>query len=176
MIKRLAIGLILVTILIMVILNSSFDEVDYDKSAVITNRILGTTRVKQSGYMIKFPWDEVQMYMVMQDRLEQTLKVTDKQSKSFNITVIIYFSLKREQIDKLHGSYGKDYKLSILDSLSVLAIREITKKFTGLEVYSLKRAEVEIRLAEKLSELLEDNYINFGSSLISSVELTEDTK
>lgn len=176
MIQRLAIGLILATILFLVVLNSSFYEVDYDKSAVITNRILGTSRVKQSGYMIKFPWDEVQMYEVMPDRLEQNLQVTDKQSKPFNITVIIYFSPKREQIDKLHGSYGKDYKLTILDSLSVLAIREITKNFTGLEVYSLKRAEVEISLAEKLRELFEDNYINLKSSLISSVELTEDTK
>jgi hypothetical protein len=160
----------------MVLLNSSFDEVDWDKSAVITNRILGTTRVKQSGYMIKFPWDEVQMYKVAPDKVEQNLQVTDKQGKSFNVTVIIYFSLKREQIEKLHKSYGKDYKLSILDSLSVLAIREITKTFTAFEVYSPKRAEAEISLNEKLRELSEDSYLHLDHALIFSVELTEDTK
>jgi hypothetical protein len=40
-IHRLAIGLILLTILIMVLLNSSFDEVGWDKSAVITPALVG---------------------------------------------------------------------------------------------------------------------------------------
>jgi hypothetical protein len=158
----------------MVLLNSSFDKIDYDKAVVITNRILGTTRVKQSGYILKFPWDEVQVYKMTPDLLEQHLQVTDKQGKSFNMTVTINCSPKRDQIENLHKRYGRDYKELLIDSLSLSAISEVAKKFNALEVYSLKRVEVEISLADKLRELFEDNFIHFDSSLIRSVELTED--
>ena len=159
----------------MVLLNSSFDEIDYDESAVITNRILGTTQVKQSGaFVIKFPWSEVQIYKVTQDLLEQTLQVTDKENKSFKMTVSVRFFPKRDQIDKLHKNYGKNYKSLVLDSLAVVAIRVVAKKYTAIEIYSDKRAEVEIALAGKLKELFENNFIHFDSSLIRSVELPED--
>src|SRR5690606_27968959 len=73
----------------------------------------------------------------------------------------------------IHEKFTKDYvnRLVIPEVRSVA--RQVMAKFTAEEIYSTKRAEVEVTIMSETEKILNANYVNATAVLIRSIKLPE---
>ncbi|MBQ3603935.1 MAG: prohibitin family protein [Clostridia bacterium] len=76
--------------------------------------------------------------------------------------------------DRFRGMDGETLVENMVQNSIIAYIKEVTPKFTVMEIYSTKRAEVGQAITEYLNTKLNDEYgINVSSALIIDVQLDE---
>ena len=75
---------------------------------------------------------------------------------------------------KFNGMDGEAIVENMVQNSIIAYIKEVTPKFTVMEIYSSKRSEVGQAITEYLNTKLNDEYgINIASALIIDVQLDE---
>jgi regulator of protease activity HflC (stomatin/prohibitin superfamily) len=93
-----------------------------------------------------------------------------------NLTINYNFDADRvtSLYERFRGMDGDALVESMVQNSIIAYIKEVTPKFTVMEIYSSKRAEVGQAITEYLNTKLNDEYgINISSALIIDVQLDE---
>lgn len=148
--------------------------------------------VLSPGLHFESPWAKVKKYPVSQQQLVLSGNPSDYGEKEhedwhvdapadggmIKINMTVNYNFIADRVTELYSKFNGMDGDSIVDSMvqnSIIAyIKEVTPKFTVMDIYSDKRAEVSKNITEYLNTRLTEEYgINVSSALIIDVQLDE---
>lgn len=176
--KFIIIGAVL--LLLLIIFGSSMFYIVKPGERGITFRPFGsgldTVDIAQPGFHIVAPWNEFIVYNVKERQTEETMDVLDKNGLSINVEVSVRFNPIPSKLPYLHQQFGEDYMLQLVVPEVRSTVRQVMGRYTAEEIYSTKRAEVEMEIINETTQKLEDNSVATRAVLIRSINLPPQIK
>jgi regulator of protease activity HflC (stomatin/prohibitin superfamily) len=134
---------------------------------------LDKEHIFQPGFHLIAPWNDIYVYEVKEQKVEESMDILDKNGLSMNIEITVRFNPTYTQIGFLHEEFGKSY----VDRLVIPEVRSSARKVMGRyeaeEIYSTKRNEVETAIIEETKDILAENNVEMQALLIRSIRLPE---
>lgn len=134
---------------------------------------LDKEHIFQPGFHLIAPWNDMYVYEVKEQKVEESMDILDKNGLSMNIEITVRFNPTYTQIGFLHEEFGKSY----VDRLVIPEVRSSARKVMGRyeaeEIYSTKRNEVETAIIEETKDILAENNVEMQALLIRSIRLPE---
>lgn len=169
--------LIILGILAVVLLlsgSSMFVTLEPGERGVIFRKFSGgldKDNVFEPGFHIVAPWNKMNIYVVREQKSEETMDVLDKNGLSLNIDVSVRFNPDYDKIGFLHEIFGKDYINQLVIPEVRSSVRQVAGRYTAEEIYSTMRKEVEDAIIQETSLVLKNNNIQMKALLIRSINL-----
>jgi regulator of protease activity HflC (stomatin/prohibitin superfamily) len=127
----------------------------------------------EPGTHIKAPWNDVIVYAVAETTSEENMDINDKNGLPIHVDVSVRYYPMPDRIGHLHEKFTKNY-VNVLVIPEVRSVaRQVMARFTAEEIYSTKRAEVEVSIKSETEKILNANYVNATAVLIRSIKLPE---
>jgi regulator of protease activity HflC (stomatin/prohibitin superfamily) len=141
---------------------------------------LDRDQVIGEGFHTKAPWNEVFVYSINETSSEENMDVLDKNGLSIHVDVSVRYNPMPDKIGYVHQKF---YRTSTNDYIRVLVIpevrstvRQVMGRYTAEEIYSTKRAEVELAIRSETEKVLQKDYVNASAVLIRSIVLPAQIK
>ncbi len=128
------------------------------------------------GFHIIAPWNDFHIYDVREQKSEETMDVLDRNGLSINVDVSIRFNPLHDKIGDLHEIFGKNYAAILVVPELRSSVRKVMGRFTAEEIYSTRRAEVEVSIEKETAEVLKRNFIEMKALLIRSINLPDEIR
>jgi regulator of protease activity HflC (stomatin/prohibitin superfamily) len=134
---------------------------------------LDKEQIIEPGTHMKAPWNDVIMYEVAEITSEENMDINDKNGLPIHVDVSVRYFPMPSKIGDIHEKFTKDYvnRLVIPEVRSVS--RQVMAKYTAEEIYSTKRAEVEVSIKSETEKILNANFVNATAVLIRSIKLPD---
>jgi regulator of protease activity HflC (stomatin/prohibitin superfamily) len=129
--------------------------------------------VKGEGLNIVAPWNDVIVFEVQEQQIEEKMDVLSQDGLSITIDVSLRFRPKPDKIGYLYNAFRRDYINSFVRPELRSAVRETIGQYTPEELYATKRQEIESLIEEGTRETLDENYVELKALLFRSIELPE---
>jgi regulator of protease activity HflC (stomatin/prohibitin superfamily) len=128
------------------------------------------------GFHVIAPWNDMYRYGVREQQRDEPMDVLDKSGLSISMDITVRFNPIFDEIGYLYEQFGVNY-INVLVIPEVRStVRQVAGRFTAEEIYSTKRAEVELAIIEETRAVLGQNYIEMKALLIRSINLPEQIK
>ena len=137
---------------------------------------LDTSYVSMPGFVVVAPWNEFIVYNVKERKTEETLDVLDKNGLSINVDVSIRFNPIPNKLPFLHQQFGEDYTNQLITPEIRSTVRQVLGRYTAEEIYSTKRAQVEMDIITETTQKMKDNFVETRAVLIRSINLPAQIK
>lgn len=137
---------------------------------------LDKSNILQAGFHVIAPWNEIFLYDVKEQTVEETMDVLDKSGLSISMEMSVRFNPLYEKIGYLHEKFGVNYINQLIIPEVRSTVRKVAGRYTAEEIYSTKRAEVENSIIAETEDVLKNNYIDMRALLIRSIKLPEQIK
>ncbi len=137
---------------------------------------LDTVNVYGDGFHIVAPWNDFIVYNVKERKTEETMDVLDKNGLSINVDISVRFNPNFAKLAFLHRRFGEDFTNQLVIPEVRSTVRQVMGRYTAEEIYSKKRAEVEVAIIQEATQKLNENYIVTKAVLIRSINLPPDIK
>jgi len=170
---------VIVLVIVMALSSSLFFTIEAGERAVIFKTFEGgidKENVLTPGFSVKAPWNDLYVYDVKENSVEEKMDVLDKNGLSINVDVTVRFYPIYERIGYLHENFGKGYITKLVVPEVRSAVRQVMGRFTAEEIYSTKRGEVETMIKNETDQSLGANDIQMRALLIRSINLPEQIK
>jgi regulator of protease activity HflC (stomatin/prohibitin superfamily) len=166
-------------ILVMAFSSSLFYTIEATERAILFypfGQGLDKDNVMGPGFHMKAPWNDVYVYKVNEMSSDENMDVLDKNGLSIHVDVTVRFYPIPDKIGFVHEKFTKDY-VSVLVIPEVRStVRQVMGRFSAEEIYSTKRAEVEISIRSETENILNKNNVHATAVLIRSILLPEQIK
>jgi regulator of protease activity HflC (stomatin/prohibitin superfamily) len=137
---------------------------------------LDTENIYGEGFHVIAPWNKLYIFTVREQQREETMDVLDRNGLSINTDITVRFNPNYTQIGHLYKQFGTNY-INVLVVPEVRStVRQVAGRYTAEEIYSTKRAEVELAIKEETRQVLGENYIDMRALLIRSINLPPQIK
>ncbi|WP_258104976.1 prohibitin family protein [Marinoscillum sp. MHG1-6] len=165
-------------IIIISVSNSLFFTVQAGERAVMFRKFSGgldKENVIGPGFNFKAPWNDVYIYDVTENQIEETLDVLDKNGLNINVDVTVRFHPMYDSIGEIYETFQRDYVRRLVVPEVRSTVRQVMGRFTAEEIYSTKRPEVEAAIRTETENILgaAGNNIEMRALLIRSIKLPE---
>jgi regulator of protease activity HflC (stomatin/prohibitin superfamily) len=127
----------------------------------------------EPGTHMKAPWNDVIIYEVSESATEENMDINDKNGLPIHVDVTVRFFPMPDKIGYIHEKFTKDYAVRLVIPEVRSVSRQVMAKYTAEEIYSTKRAEVELAIKAETEKILNANYVNATAMLIRSIKLPE---
>ncbi len=177
--------IVIVGFIILIVLFSAFNRIFFrieaSERAVLFKTLSGTLEkdaIIGPGWNIKAPWNEVYVYEVSENKIEETMDVLDKNGLNISVDVTVRFHPKYDKIGEIQENFRGDYVHRLVIPEARSTVRQVMGRYTAEEIYSTKRPEVEAAIIEETREVLgsSGNEVEMKSLLIRSIKLPEQIK
>mgnify|MGYP006278736165 CR=1 FL=1 len=127
------------------------------------------------GFHIKAPWNDVFVYDVSENQIEETMDVLDKNGLNINVDVTLRFHPMYDSIGEIHETFQKDYVRRLVIPEVRSTVRQVMGRYTAEEIYSTKRPQVEGSIKTETEQILgaPGNNIVMRALLIRSIKLPD---
>lgn len=132
---------------------------------------LDVENIKGEGLNIIAPWNDVIIFQIQEQQIEETMDVLSKDGLSINLDVSLRFRPMPDQVGYLYRKFKTGYVESLIRPELRSAVRQIIGQYTPEELYATKRQEIETKIELKTREILEDNFIELKALLFRSIKL-----
>jgi len=172
----------IVSVIVILYLSSEiFITIKAGERGVLYQRFQGGTNFEVSyspGFHIKAPWNDIFVYNVRENIINEKMDVLDKSGLSISVDVSVRFFPIYKRIPFLHEYFGEQYIELLVKPEVRSTVRRVMGRFTAEEIYSTKRAEVEDAIIVETEEILksENNNIQMQALLIRSINLPDQIK
>lgn len=176
---------VIVAIISFIILISAFNRIFFRIEAserAVLFRVLSGTLEKDKiigpGWHMKSPWNEVYIYEVSENKIEETMDVLDKNGLNISVDVTVRFHPKYDAIGTIQENFRGDYIHRLIIPEARSSVRQVMGRYTAEEIYSTKRPEVESAIKEETRKVLgaSGNEVEMKSLLIRSIKLPDQIK
>lgn len=180
--KRAQVSIIAVAVigvLLLIFGSQMFYVIKPGERAVIFKKFSGgldKENIFTPGFHIIAPWNDMIKYDVREQKAEETMDVLDKEGLSVNIDITVIFNPMHNAVGHLHENIGADYVSVMVIPNVRSSVRAVTGRFSAEEIYSTKRAEVEMSIIEATRKALAAKNIDMKDLLIRSIILPEKIK
>jgi regulator of protease activity HflC (stomatin/prohibitin superfamily) len=171
-----------VSLIVVLYLSSEiFITINSGERGVLYKRFKGGTDLELSykpGFHMKWPWNEIYVYNVRENKIDEKMDVLDKSGLSISVDVSLRFFPVYSRIAYLHEYFGEQYVELLVKPEVRSTVRRVMGRFTAEEIYSTKRAEVEDAIIKETEEILknDNNNIQMQALLIRSINLPDQIK
>jgi regulator of protease activity HflC (stomatin/prohibitin superfamily) len=171
-----------ISLIVVLYLSSEiFITIKSGERGVLYKRFGGGTDFESSfnpGFHIKAPWNEIYVYNVRENIINEKMDVLDKNGLSISVDVSVRFFPIYKRIAFLHEYFGEQYIELLVKPEVRSTVRRVMGRYSAEEIYSTKRAEVEDAIIKETEEILksENNNIQMQALLIRSINLPDQIK
>jgi regulator of protease activity HflC (stomatin/prohibitin superfamily) len=176
-------NLIIVGIIGIVVLiifgNSMFIKLEATERGVIFRQFssgLDKKEIFAPGFHIIAPWNDMYVFNVSEQKIDEPMDILDKNGLSVNIDVTVRFYPIYTKVGYLYEAFRLDYVNVLVIPEIRSAVRQIAGRYAAEEIYSTKRSEVEQKIIEEAGKKLRDNNIDMKALLIRSINLPPDIR
>jgi len=140
--------------------------------------VLDFEHVLLQGFHVKAPWNDVFIYSVRENIINEKMDVLDKSGLSLAVDVTVRFFPIYTQVAYLHEYFGEGYVELLVKPEVRSTVRRVMGRFTAEEIYSTRRAEVEDAISKETEATLkgQNNNIQMQALLIRSINLPDQIK
>lgn len=166
-------------ILLVIILTNIFVILQPTERGVVFKKYttgLDVDNIKGEGLNVVAPWNDVIIFQIDEQQIEETMDVLSKDGLSISIDVSLRFRPKPDEIGYLYRSFRNGYVEKLIRPELRSAVRQIIGQYTPEELYATKRQEIESRIETKTEEILDNNYIELKALLFRSIKLPQTIK
>ena len=161
--------------------NRIFYRIEASERAVLFRTLSGTLEkdnIIGPGWHVKAPWNEIYVYEVSENKIEETMDVLDKNGLNISVDVTVRFHPKYDAIGTIQENFRGDYVQRLVIPEARSTVRQVMGRYTAEEIYSTKRPEVEAAIKEETRLVLGagGNEVEMKSLLIRSIQLPEQIK
>lgn len=128
------------------------------------------------GTHMKAPWNDVYIYKVSETSSEENMNVLDKNGLSIQVDVTVRYNPIANKIGFIHEQFTKDFVNVLVIPEMRSSVRQVMGRYTAEEIYSTKRAEVELGIKNETEKILSKNNVEAKAVLIRSIELPPQIK
>jgi len=158
--------------------NSIFYTVQATERAVIFKKFSGgldKENIIVPGFNVKAPWNDVYVYDVSENQIEEQMDVLDKNGLSINVDISVRFHPMYDKIGFIHETFQRDYVRRLVIPEVRSTVRQVMGRYTAEEIYSTKRPEVEASIKTETEAILgeEGNNVVMRALLIRAIKLPE---
>jgi regulator of protease activity HflC (stomatin/prohibitin superfamily) len=132
---------------------------------------LDVDNIKGEGLNIIAPWNDVIIFQIAEQQIEETMDVLSKDGLSISLDVSLRFRPMPEQIGYLYRKFRTGYVESLIRPELRSAVRQVIGQYTPEELYATKRQEIETKIESKTREILVTNNIELKALLFRSIKL-----
>jgi regulator of protease activity HflC (stomatin/prohibitin superfamily) len=179
--RRLPIIILLVVAFIVVLALSSslFYTIQATERAIIFYPFgmgLDKQNIMGPGTHMKAPWNDVYVYEVNEKSTNENMDVLDKNGLSIHVDISVRFFPIPDKIGFIHEKFTKDYETVLVIPEVRSTVRQVMGRYTAEEIFSSKRAEVELSIKDETENLMSQNYVTATAVLIRGIVLPEQIK
>jgi len=158
--------------------NSIFYTVQANERAVIFKKFSGgldKENIIVPGFNVKAPWNDVYVYDVSENQIEEQMDVLDKNGLNINVDISVRFHPMYNKIGFIHETFQRDYIRRLVIPEVRSTVRQVMGRYTAEEIYSTKRPEVEASIKTETEAILgeEGNNVVMRALLIRAIKLPE---
>ena len=125
------------------------------------------------GTHIKAPWNDVIVYEVTEISAEENMDINDKNGLPIHVDVTVRYTPMPDRIGHIHEKFTPQYATRLVIPEVRSVARQVMARYTAEEIYSTKRAEVELAIKAETEKILQANYVETKAVLIRSIKLPE---
>lgn len=161
-------------VILIIVLSNIFVILQPTERGVIFKKYtsgLDVDDVKQEGLSIVAPWNDVIIFEISEQQIEETMDVLSKDGLSISIDVSLRFRPNPDEIGYLYRAFKNGYIESLIRPELRSAVRQIIGQYTPEELYATKRQEIETRIQETIRKILNENHVELKALLFRSIKL-----
>ncbi len=132
--------------------------------------------VKGQGLSLVAPWNQMIIFDVEEQQIEETMDVLSVDGLSISIDVSLRFKPIPDQIGYLYEQFKTSYAAKLIRPELRSAVRQIVGQYTPEELYATKRQEIETKIEDVTREILTKNNIELKALLFRSIKLPSTIK
>lgn len=125
------------------------------------------------GTHMKAPWNDVIIYEVTEISADENMDISDKNGLAIHVDVTVRYTPIPDRIGSIHEKFTKDYATRLVIPEVRSVARQVMARYTAEEIYSTKRAEVELAIKTETEKILQANFVETKAVLIRSIKLPE---
>jgi regulator of protease activity HflC (stomatin/prohibitin superfamily) len=166
-------------IVILALSSSLFYTISATERAVLFypfGKGLDKDNIQGPGTHMKAPWNDVYVYKVNETTAEENMDVLDRNGLSIHIDVAVRYYPIPEKIGYIHEQFTREYESGLVIPEVQSTVRQVMGRYSAEEIYSTKRAEVEIAIKTETEKILNTNNVHATAVLIKSLMLPEQIK
>ncbi len=161
--------------------NSIFYTVQATERAVIFKKFSGgldKENIVRPGFHVKAPWNDIYVYDVSENQMEESMDVLDKNGLNISVDVTVRFHPMFDSIGEIHETFQRDYVRRLVIPEVRSTVRQVMGRYTAEEIYSTKRPEVESSIQNETESTLgaPGNNIVMRALLIRAIQLPDQIK
>lgn len=139
---------------------------------------LDKENVVTPGFHVKAPWNNVYVFDVSENKVEEAMDVLDKSGLSISVDVSIRFNPMPSRIGYIQETFQQDYINRLVIPEVRSSVRQVMGRYTAEEIYSTKRSEVETAIKTETEAVLgsDHNNVMMKALLIRSINLPAQIK
>jgi regulator of protease activity HflC (stomatin/prohibitin superfamily) len=126
--------------------------------------VLDPRKLKDEGMRVTLPWNKVFLYDLRLQSVTETYNAISRDGISLTATINTRFRLKREAVPQLHQSIDPNYVQALVNPEIGNRMREVIAEYTAEDVYSTKRAEIQVKIRERAEAMLGEKMVVGGES------------
>lgn len=158
--------------------NSIFYTIQATERAVVFKKFQGgldKENIIVPGFHVKAPWNDIYVYDVSENQIEEQMDVLDKNGLNINVDISVRFHPMYDKIGDIHETFQRDYVRRLVIPEVRSTVRQVMGRYTAEEIYSTKRPEVESSIQKETEVILgaEGNNVVMRALLIRSIKLPE---
>jgi regulator of protease activity HflC (stomatin/prohibitin superfamily) len=166
-------------IIVLALSSSLFYTISATERAVVFfpfGKGLDKDNIVGPGTHMKAPWNEVYIYRVNEMSSEENMDVLDKNGLSIHIDITVRYFPIPEKIGYIHEQFTTSYETVLVIPEVRSTVRQVMGRYTAEEIYSTKRAEVEVAIKTETETILNKNNVHTTAVLIRSIALPKQIK
>ena len=132
---------------------------------------LDVENVKREGLNFVAPWNDMIIFSIEEQQIEETMDVLSKDGLAITIDVSLRFRPEPENIGYLYRSFRDNYTTSFIRPELRSAVRRVIGQYTPEELYATKRQEIETMIENDTRETLSGSYVELKALLFRSISL-----
>ncbi|MGM0636513.1 MAG: prohibitin family protein [Bacteroidota bacterium] len=172
---KIAIPVVVLIIIVIIILSKTAVNIKSGEAGVLFERFGGGVVVDEppmgEGFHIVAPWNDVFVYEVRQQSLEENMKVLSSNGLDIRIDASIWFRPDVDNLGNLHQDKGENYIQRVLQPAISSAARTVIGRYTPEQLYASKRETIQTEIFEETEASLENQYVDVVRVLVKDVSL-----
>ena len=163
-----------ITLTALIIIFKSFILLGPTERGIVFYTISGgldTENVYEPGLNIVAPWNEMIVYDVSEQKLDESMDVLSVDGLSIAVDISVRYKPISSEIGLLYEQFKMNYDDKLVRQELRSIVRKVIGRYTPEELYSTKREEVETVMDNQTKEILETNHVELTALLIRSVQL-----
>jgi|TARA_R100000306_G_scaffold125_1_gene191 regulator of protease activity HflC (stomatin/prohibitin superfamily) len=177
---KIGIPLIIGIIIIIIVIAKSAVTISSGEAGVLYKRFGGGVVTDEpalsEGFHIVAPWNDVFIYEVRQQSLDESMKVLSSNGLDIRLEASVWFQPEDSNLGKLHQEKGEDYITRLIKPAVRSATRAVVGRYTPEQLYASKRESIQSEMLEETKNLLENQFVQVNRILVRDISLPETIK